>query len=305
MFIILVNPAQLGSVDLNLLVVLHLLLETRNASKTAERLGRTPSAVSHALRRIRQVFDDPMFVRVGIGLEPTPHALALTPALKQVLQEIGGILSADRTFDPARAARTYRAGAVDYHELVVLPELARRLAEGAPGIAVETTNPGDDVERQVQAGALDLAFSVSPRPLPGLLQRTLFREEFCVLMRKDHPLARGRLTLRRFAAARHAVVSPRGRPGGRMDDALAEHGLQRQVVLRTAHFVTAPLVVAQTDLLLTIPKRVAHVLAGPHNLAMAKPPIDLPGFAVVLIYAETMAEDPAHRWLREQIVASC
>lgn len=288
--------------DLNLLVVLSELLRTPSVRTVATRLGRTPSAISHALGRLRRQLDDPLFVRVGTHLEPTSHARALAPRLQQGLESLSEVLAASPAFEPEVAQRRFVVACADYHELVLWPSLIEMLRARAPGLALSSVNEGDRVEHAVTQGAVDLAIAVDPRPLPGLKRRALFTERFVVVMRRDHPLVGRRLTLQRFVAADHALISPRGTPGSRVDRQLSERGLARRICLQTAHFVTAPVVVARSDLLLTVPERIANVFADQFGLATARLPIPVPDFTVVMLWGEPNDRDPAHEWLRARVV---
>jgi len=288
--------------DLNLLVVLSELLRTPSVRTVASRLGRTPSAISHALARLRRLLDDPLFVRVGTRLEPTARAQALRPRLQQALGDLSEVLASRPEFEPTTAERRFVVACADYHELVLWPHLAEALRERAPGLDLTSINAGDGVEQAVTDGPADLGIAVDPRDRPGLRQRALFTERFVVVMRREHPLAGRRLTAKRFAQADHALIAPRGTPGSRVDRELGDRGLSRRICLQTAHFVTAPVIVARTDLLLTIPERVARVFAPQLDLVIARPPVPIPEFTVVMLWAEPNDRDPAHAWLRAQIV---
>ena len=292
---------RLHDIDLNLLVVLHELLRTPSVQAVAGRLGRTPSAVSHALRRLRERLDDPLFVRVGSVLQPTARARSLAARLESALGELASVVASGPEFDPRVASREFLVSCADYHEITLLPALVPCLAERAPGLSLRGINLANRVEQAVADGDVDLGIAVSPCPLPGLRQRALFREEFVVVMRRVHPFAGKRLTLKRFIEADHALIAPRGTPGSRVDDVLAEMGLSRRIRVYTAHFVTAPIVATTSDLLVTLPRRVAEALAPHHDLVISRPPIEIPDFSVVMLWADPMDRDPAHAWLRDRI----
>lgn len=292
---------RLHTLDLNLLVVLRELLATTSVSETARRLGRTQSAVSHALGRLRRLLDDPLLVRAGERMVATPRAGELQAPLADALERLAAAVAARGGFEPRRLRRRFLLGAADYHELVLLPRLTAALAEQAPEVELQTLNVGDEVERLTQRGELDLALAVVSRRPPGLAVEPLFAEELVVVMRRGHPLARGAFTLERFVAAGHMVVAPRGRPGSMVDERLAERGLERRVILHTAHFGTAPEVVAATDLLVTLPRRLARLFAPRLDLVEREPPVEVGGFTISLVYHEAQRHDAAHSWLRARI----
>jgi DNA-binding transcriptional LysR family regulator len=299
------NGVHVAGMDLNLLLVLEDLLRTCSVTRTAKRLGRTQSAVSHALRRLRSTFGDPLFVRVGAVLQPTARARELAEPLHEWVYGAHRLMGTRGAFEPARLRRRFTLAASDFAQVVLFPRLLARLAEEAPGVDLRVVFVGDGVDRAVQSGEVDLALGAGFQPLAGLLRQTLFEERNVCLARKDHPRVKGRLTLEDFVREPHADISPRGRPSTFVDEALAKLGRERRVVLSVPHFVTAPLLVARSDLLLVAPARVAAALAGVADLQVLEPPLPLPGFLFLQVYAEAHRADPAHAWLRALIAEVC
>jgi DNA-binding transcriptional LysR family regulator len=296
---------HISQVDLNLLVILEDLLRTSSVTQTAKRLGRTQSAVSHALRRLRGVFGDPLFVRVGAVLTPTARARELAEPLHELMHGAQRLLGSRGAFEPARLRRRFTVAASDFAEIVVLPGLLPRLAREAPGVELHVVFVGAQVDRLVQEGEVDLALGAGFQPLSGLLRQSLFEERNVCLVRQGHPRVKGKLTLEAFVREEHAVIAPRGLASHFVDEALAKQGLERRVVLRVPHFVTAPLLVASSDLLLVAPARVAEALAKLAPLRVLEPPLPLPGFTFIQVYAEANRGDPAHTWLRGLIAEVC
>ena len=294
----------LAAVDLNLLVVLDELLRHRSTTKVARRLGRTQSAVSHALARLRSTFHDPLFVRAGAALRPTASAEALAAPLRAVLDAAEALLSGTRAaFDPARLERTFVIGGTDYAEIVLLPRLLPALRREAPAVSLVTRFLGDDVDRAMKTRELDLAFGASLRALPGITVRKVVDVPMVVLLRRGHPVLRGRLTARRYAALEHVLVTPRGLPGSAVDSALEPLGLARRVLLRVPHFAAAAVVVAHTDLVVTMPADFATGLARRLGLVTRPVPFPLPPSTFFLGYSSTYEDDVAHRWFRERVLA--
>lgn len=296
---------DLAAVDLNLLRVLDVLLAERHVTRAAGRLGLTQSAASHALARLRAQLGDPLLVRGPRGaLVPTARAEALQPVVAHALAELAAVWRGGG-FTPATARRNFHLAAGDYAELVLLPALVARLAALAPGVELFVRTVPEDVAGALASGAVDAVLAPArPRDLTGgCFQRALFDETFTCAVRAAHPGARGRLTLDRFCALDHLLIAPRGTAGGFVDDALAALGRRRRVALAVPHFLIAPLVLAGTDLIATVPRRIATAFAPMVDLALRPPPIELTGFTTHLLWHERAAADPAQRWLRDQIVA--
>lgn len=296
---------DLAAVDLNLLRVLDVLLAERHVTRAAARLGLTQSAASHALARLRAQLGDPLLVRGPRGaLVPTARAEALQPVVAHALAELAAVWRGGG-FAPATARRTFHLAGGDYAELVLLPALVARLAALAPGVDLFVRTVPEDVAGALASGAVDVVLAPArPRDLTGgCFQRALFDEAFTCAVRAEHPGARGRLTLDRFCALDHLLIAPRGTAGGFVDDALASLGRQRRVALAVPHFLIAPLVLAGTDLIATVPRRIATAFAPMVALALRPPPIELTGFTIHMLWHERAAADPAQRWLRDQIVA--
>jgi DNA-binding transcriptional LysR family regulator len=299
-----VHDGSLAGVDLNLLVVLDALLAERHVTRAARRVGLTQPAASHALARLRSLFDDPILVRgPGGGLIPTPRAEALAPVLRASLDGLATALRGEPVFDPPTAQRTFRIAINDHAELVLLPALVERLSRIAPGIELWMVAVTRDPEVELIAGTIDCAIGVWPgRPWPsGIYQRRLFDSDFQCVVRARHPAARRRLTLARFAALPHLLVSPRGGRGGIVDVALAAHGLTRRVAVTVPHFLIAPHLIAASDMIVTLATRIARTFARPFRLLMLPPPVELRAFTETLVWHERLHHDPAQRWLRDQL----
>ncbi|MFO0634188.1 MAG: LysR family transcriptional regulator [Nannocystaceae bacterium] len=302
--VITAQEPNLARVDLNLLVVLEALLEHGSVTAAASRLGLSQSATSHALARLRQTLGDPLLVRAPGGLVPTARARALAPVLQDALAILRRVVAGPPRFEPSTAARRFVVGTADYVELVLVPELMSRLANTAPRIDLWLKTYEDDLGDALGRGDFDLAIGPE-RPgndRPGIRTRPLFEEQFVCVVRKGHPALGRRWTAESFARLSHAFIAPRGKPGGAVDDALAAMGLSRRVALALPHFMVAPFVVAQTDLVLTLPQRVAATLVPHLPLVVVPPPLPVPGFRMVMLWHERVQHEPAHAWLRETLI---
>lgn len=286
----------MSALDLNLLVVLAALLEHGSTVETAKRLGRTQSAISHSLARLRETFDDELFVRIGRTMRPTPRAEQLRAPLAELLAAATALVDGPRDVDPARLERTFRIGATDWAERVIAPPL---LSELPPGVRLELLYLGDAAEDLVQSGAVDLCLGTGFRERDGVFTQRLFAERFVGVARRGHRVGK-RPSRERYLAERHVVVAPRALPGSRVDSSLAR-GERRDVAVRTPSFGTAAALVGRTDLLSALPETFARAVAAEHRLTIFELPIAVAGFSFQQIFARTLRDDPAHAWLRAKI----
>ena len=304
--IVIMQDVHIEGLDLNLLVALRALLTERHVTRAAARVGLSQPAMSHALSRLRELLDDPLLVRTPSGMRPTPRAEAMTAPLERALEDIGRLLSSPAPFDPRLSTRKFRIASNDYMELVLFPRLLRRLWTEAPNVDVRIINLAGGVNEDLAEGRLDLAMGVvgqfanvdAPR---GLRSRDLVSDGFVCVVREDHPVVKKRLSLDDFVALPHALVAPRGEGGSVVDSALARIGKKRRVAVEIPHFLVAPHVVRETDLILTLAARVAVSLAPLLGLRQIAPPLELPGFTMTMVWHERQHVDPAHVWLRDTI----
>lgn len=293
-----ITKVNITGVNLNLFLVLDALLAERNVTRAAKRLGVTQSAVSNALRQLRAVFDDPLFLRRAAGVEPTPRALALAPAVRRGLAALGETLAAPE-FDPARAERRFVVATSDYVELVLLPALLSRLAKEAPRVRIEVVPWGlHEVPDLLARGDADLMIGYYGRVPAGHRDARLFSEVFTCIVRKGHPTIRGRPTAKVWASVPHVVVSQRPGSTSSVDRALAARGLSRTVGARVSHFSIVPYVVARTDFVAALSRRVAEPAARTLGLRTFAPPVVLGTSYVGQVWHDRLDADPGHRWLR-------
>ncbi|WP_454742502.1 LysR family transcriptional regulator [Cupriavidus necator] len=294
---------NLRRLDLNLLVTLDVLLSEHNVTRAAQRLNFSQPSVSVHLAKLRDYFGDPLLLPGPRGMRPTARAEALREPLREALAALEQTVSPDAPFDPAASTHTWRVAATDYGEsTIVLPAL-QALRAAAPGarLAVIEMVPSR-IARQAEQAELDLAFHTSDGAPPGLHRRALFTERYVLVGRAGHPRLKRRPTLAQFCALEHVIVSPDGGGFyGVTDEALANAGMQRRVVLSVPHFLFVTSVVASTDLVAMLP---ARLVRGAPALQVVEPPVDVPGYEMSMLWHERVHRDPAHRWLRERIIAS-
>lgn len=294
---------QLSGIDLNLLPVLQAVLQTRSIKAAAPRLGLSPSAVSHALSRLRELLDDQLLVRSGRAMQLTPRAERLRPQVQQLIDQVGQVLHDEsEPLEPARLSRSFTIAGGDFAELTLLEPLGRRLARVAPGVDLHGLAIDGEVAAQVRSGRCDARVGVFGDPPDDVRTHDLLHSDFVCLLRAGHPALQRRLTLRRYAALDHVLVSPRGGSQGVVDGYLRAEGLSRRVTRTVSSFVAAPYFVAGSDCVLTISELIAERFAGPLGLVTRPPPLPLTGFTVRLAWHRRFDADPAHAWLRQQII---
>jgi DNA-binding transcriptional LysR family regulator len=293
-------PRKHSGRDLNLLAALDVLLEERSVTRAAERLGVTQPAASRMLGRLRAALHDPLFVRTARGLVPTRRALALAAPLRQAVRDLERVALASPAFDPATARRTFRIAAVDYAQATILAPLLARIAAEAPHVDVHVRQPSAESERDLESGALDLLLVPRQPSGPGVVWTPLHRAGYACLVWRRH--ACRRLTLVRFAAMAHVLVTPRERPGrGVVDTVLEQHGLTRRVAVRVPTFLMVPYLLVGTERIATVPRRIADELARRHPLRVLAPPVAVPEFTLCQAWHELHRHDLGHRWLRDRV----
>lgn len=297
------HGVQIAAVDLNLAVVLRALLDERSVSRAAKRLGLSQSATSHALGRLRALVQDPLFVRTRTGLVPTARADAMADAVRASVAALEATLFVPPPFDPGTVERTFRIRPSDYVECLLVPRLVERLAKIAPKVNLFARPVVTEPVLALEEGQLDLLIQPthSGEQTDGFHMEALWDERLVGIARRGHPLTSGRVTLERFANASHALVSPRGQPGGMVDDVLKRLGIPRRVAFTTPSFLVAPQVVATTDLVMVLPARIAAVLQAQLRLATFEPPLEVPGFRMAMFWHARHDSDPAHAFIRREI----
>ena len=291
--------------DLALLVALDALLEERNVTRAAALLSVSQPTASGLLVRLRKLFDDPLFVRTPHGLLPTPRALALAPALKRWLADAGALVFG-QPFEPSSASWTISVAANDYIQAALLVPLLERVRRRAPHVRVAVRPAQTDrVAALLADGELDLNLtSTTEIKALDLPSRLLYEERYVCAIRQGHPLnAEPEVTLDQFCSHPHVLVSPtEGRFAGPTDEALARLGRTRPVVLSVPGFLVLPSILQTDDLIAVVPERLLKGRSS--GLRTFAPPLSIPGFGVIALWHARLHQDPAHRWLREQIAAT-
>jgi DNA-binding transcriptional LysR family regulator len=293
-------PRNIRQTDLNLLIALNMLLEERNVTRAADRLGLTQSAASRMLGRLRASFDDPLFVRTSRELTPTKRALDIAGPLRDYLFGLEKLLAEGEAFDPRTARRRFRIAAIDYVQATLVAPLVAKLQTQAPLIDFEIRQPSSDSERDLDAGVLDLLLMPQQPSAPGVVWTPLYRDGYTCVVWSRHSAQR--LTLSAFAKMEHVLVAPRERAGDIVDSVLEKNGLSRRVAVQAPTFLIVPYLLIGTTRIATVPRRMAGELARMHPLKILKPPVEIPGFTMCQGWHEIHRNDPGHRWLRDQLI---
>ncbi len=295
---------HIAGFDLNLLTVLQALLEAKNVTVAARQLGLSQSATSHALARLRVALEDPLLVRGAHGLVLTARAESIAASLAPALASVQRSIAAPNSFDPARATRSFSLTTADYAEFLLLPPLANAFQGLSPGLSLLSRPYDREPWAWLESGDVDVAIGpVRPRQaMASFHAQALWSESFSCIVRADHPVLTRPWTTERFAEMTHAFIAPGGKPGGVVDDALTKLGLVRNIGLMLPHFLAAPFVIASSDLILTLPTRLATRFAELVPLAILAPPLQLPGFQMTLFWHTRMQHDESHKWFRTQIL---
>jgi DNA-binding transcriptional LysR family regulator len=283
--------------DLNLLITLDALLAEGSVARAAKRLRLSPSAMSRALARLRETTGDPLLVRAGRGLVPTPRALALRERVGQLVQEAQAVLRPAEQPDLMHVVRTFTLRTSEGFVENFGAALIARVAEEAPGIRLRFVHKADKDSSALRDGTVDLETGVVGQAAgPELRTQGLFRDRFIGVVRAGHPLCEGEMSPARFAAHSHISVSRRGVEKGPIDEALASLGLQRHIATMVAGFSTALALARSCDLIACVPERhTANLRPGMHSFAL---PLSLPEITVAMLWHPRLEADPVHRWLR-------
>ena len=290
--------------DLNLLVTLDVLLTEGNVARAAKRLHLSPSAMSRALARLRETVGDPLLVRAGRGLVPTPRALELRERVGQLVHETEAVLRPAQAPDLAQVERTFTLRTSDGFVETFGPALIERVAAEAPGVRLRFVQKTDKDSTPLRDGAVDLETGVlGPAMGPEVRVQALFRDSFVGVVRAGHPLAAARVTTRRYTAGRHIAVSRRGLEQGPIEQVMGPLGLQRDIATTVGGFATALALARATDLIATVPERhTAGLRTGLHSFAL---PVAVPQITVSLLWHPRLHADPVHRWLRGVVLKVC
>jgi DNA-binding transcriptional LysR family regulator len=289
--------------DLNLMRTFLALMQERNVTRTAQRLGITQPALSNALVRLRATLCDPLFIRERYGMRPTPRAESLAPAIAAALADLDAVILRQQEFDPAVADQQFTIAPNSYVEFVLVPALAARLAERAPGITLRLTPFGADLaDTGVMSGQTAMVLGRIHEPPDNLVVQHLLDEGFACVVRAGHPRIHKRISKKEFEQLKHVNVVPPGRLRAGLFQVFARNHVRRDVAVSVTHFLAVPEIIAATDYCATLPSHLCRRLASDRRLKVVPPPVDLGTFPVEMAWHVRYRNDPAHAWLRAVIV---
>jgi DNA-binding transcriptional LysR family regulator len=287
--------------DMRLLEVFDEVYKTRSVTRAAENLQIPQTSVSLALARMRRQFNDPLFVRTGQGMVPTPHANDLLGPLRHALELLRLATRQQAVFDAGNSSRHFRLCMTDVSHLEFLPRLIHRVAQVAPSIHVEVLRIGPDTRRLLEDGDADLAIGHMPELEAGFYQQRLFEQGFACVVRKDHPRVEKRMTLTHFKREKHVAITAPGTGHDLLVKQLKRLGIERRVALSLPTLPGLGNLLAQSDLVATVPERVAQMLVRIAAVKSLAPPVELPMFGIKQHWHERFHLDPANQWLRSVI----
>ena len=299
---------NLQSIDLNLLVAFEALMEERNVTRAARRVGLSQPAMSNALTRLRRTFDDPLLVRTPSGMTPTPAAQVLIEAVHAALSQLRAALEEKPAFNPAASRRAFHVLTSDYTEIVLLAPLVGKLREQAAGVSLRVHRPPNVFQppsRTALSDSFDLAIGFFPDALsldPSVRSEVLFEEDNVCIASVNHPSIKSRISIRQYATAQHAAVFYKSEGPGFIDTILAQKGLTRQLAVLAPHFASVPFLVAESDLIATLPRRLALSFRKAVKFQLLEVPFPMPPFRLTMLWHERVDSDPAHAWLRGLVI---
>ncbi|HEX7641852.1 MAG TPA: LysR family transcriptional regulator [Burkholderiaceae bacterium] len=296
---------RLKRIDLNLLLVFDALRRHGSVAAAANELAMSPSAVSHALARLRETMSDELFVRYGNSMRPTARADHMAQAVSDSLLLLDGCLEGARPFDPATSRQSFVFAATDFTAFALLPALIGQLEKSAPHLRIRVVySTHRDSLEELAAGRIHFAIGVRDgqgNVHEGVEAMPCFEDDYVVAASRNHPGIGGTLTLEQYLAARHVVVTPWVDAGSVINAALERQGLRRDVAVQLPSLLAAPFIVARSNYLITLPRRVAAALEDALPLAIFPAPFPIPSYALEVYFHRRHADVPGHAWLRGQM----
>lgn len=294
------RETNMRSIDLNLLVALQALLEEKHVTRAAQRIGLSQPAMSRALARLRKLLNDPLLVKGSNGLILTARAIELAIPLQNIFAQVSHVISPPST-DPLKMQGEIIFATRDNEMAVILPEVVNQVSLQAPGITFKVTSLlGEDLSLLERQEA-DFIISGTESKIGTLYRQLLFKENFVCLVSSKNPVVKKGLTVENFIALKHCVVSITGFGPGYVDTILAEQGLMRNITIRIPNFLATAPIIAKSNLIVTLPRKIGVLLAQEKNLVLLEPPVSIPSFSIYLYWHARNQNNPIHKWLRKLI----
>ena len=289
----------MAKLNLDWLEVFVQIFKTQSVSRAASLLGMEQASASIALNKLRQHFDDRLFIRTAEGMVPTPRAQSIHPDLQEALARIEMARGKPAVFSPKDAVRAFRICMTDISEIIILPKLITHLQKTAPGLVVEAEKISSDSRQRLTSGDVDLAVGFLPDLEAGFYQQALFEQDFVCLAAKNHPRVQGKLTQLQFSKEGHIAVTVSSTGHVIVDKVLAKHKIERRIVLRVPSFLGVARIVAQTEFLVIVPRQLGMALAAQERVQVLEPPLPLPHYKVKQHWHERFHLDAGSIWLRQ------
>jgi len=292
---------MLKNIDLKLVSLIGELNRTKSVSAAAQKLALSQSTVSMALARLRKHFDDPLFVRTSIGMEPTPRGAELIEVMKSAEFYLHQALEHRSVFDPQTSTHVFQVCSTDIAQLTLLPALLKRLRCSGPSMSVTLRSISDRTHTQLESGEVDLAVGFIPPKGAGFCSQRLFQDRFVCAMRSDHPRVNGTLTVEQFEAESHVAVITSGTGHSIVEETLDAKRIRREVGLRVPSFIGMGPILANTDLIAMLPEQLGTFFAQAGRVKLVEVPFEIPSYHIYQLWHERMRHDPANRWFRKVI----
>lgn len=284
-------------------MIFSVLLLEKSVSTTADKLNMTQPAVSQALRKLRGLFGDELFVRTTSGMQPTAYALEIAQPINVALSTLEKALHVEQSFDPRTSERTFRLAMTDIGEIYFVPSLIKTLAQEAPDIKISTVrNHEGFLKEDMRSGRVDIAMGHIPNLGSEFLHHPLFKQQYVCLYRKGHPILRQRISLTQYQSCGHIEVTSANTGHGEIGQWLSKKGIQRRVQLHVPHFVAVAHILQESDLIATVPEKLAQQCVKPFNLHLSPLPIDSPKIDINLFWHAKYNREPANSWLRQSLI---
>ncbi len=297
---------NLRSLDLNLLLVFDAVFQERSISKAANKLTLSQPTVSNALARLRECLEDPLFERSSQGMVPTAHAKMIAKPIRLALDVLDRGLRGDDAFDFMHSDREFVIAVEDYGETIILPRFLDWLLKVAPHLRIRIRPESSALlKNQLRDGEVDLALDYFALSEPGYHSKCVLTETLLSLSRQNHPQVGEKLSLDSYLEQLHVVLAPRTDAKPMIDLALSKRGLHRRIAVTVPHFLSMPVIVQTSDLICTLPRRMAHLYADHFHLRSHAVPLRIPSFPIYLIWHESTQSDAGHRWFSNRLIDFC
>jgi DNA-binding transcriptional LysR family regulator len=290
-------------IDLNLLVVFHEIFQERHISTVAKKLHLSQPAISNALARLRLSFNDELFVRTSKGMQPTPTAYQLADPIAEALNKITRALNQHDTFDVESSQRHFTIAMTDVGEMYFMPQLISYCAKHAPQIKIKSMRAHSvNLLSEMEMGRIDLAVGAFDSLSGTLFQRRLFKQNYVTMFRRGHRTMKEGMTSKQFLSAKHLIVSSQESPYDKINQSLEKIGITASAHFIVPHFSSAPYIISSTDLVVTVPEKLAISAKQAFDLEYIKPPLRLPNLQTNVFWHRRFAQDEGNVWLRDTLV---